>query len=75
MNDFDNWARWFVLDLSKNLNGEYVSFPTRSASKAWNHQQQKIDAVLKFINGYNSADIDNDVVLRDCISEIQELLK
>lgn len=75
MSGFDNWARWFVLDLTKNSDGEYVSFPTKSALEAWNHQQQKIDAVSKFIDGYNSEDIENDVVLKDCINEIQELLK
>lgn len=75
MNDFEVWARWFILDLTKNSDGEYVSFTTKSALEAWNHQQKKIDAVLKFLDGYDAIDIENSVVLRDCVNEIQELLK
>jgi hypothetical protein len=65
MSDFDKWCEKYW--------EENNNFP--SADEAWNHQQQKIDAVLKFIDGYNSEDIENDVVLKDCINEIQELLK
>lgn len=61
MSDFDKWID--------------DNYPNVEPIDAWNHQQQKIDAVLRFIDGYNSEDIENDVVLKDCINEIQELLK
>ena len=42
---------------------------------AFQEQQKKIDGVLSFLNGYDTIDIENCVVLRDCVNEIQELLK
>lgn len=48
------------------------------ANGAWyahREQQKKIDAVLRFLSGYDSIDIENSVNLRDCVNEIQELLK
>lgn len=55
--------------------GITFDYPHEGGEFAWNHQQKKIDAALKFIGGYNSVDIENDVVLKDCINEIKELLK
>lgn len=52
---------------------ENSTFP--SADEAWNHQQEKIDAVLHFIDNMDTIDIENDVVLRNTVYEIQELLK
>ena len=48
------------------LNGAYYAFQ---------EQQKKIDAVLRFVDGYDSIDIENSVNLRDCVNEIEELLK
>ena len=42
---------------------------------AFQEQQKKIDAVLRFVDGHDSIDIENSVNLRDCVNEIQELLK
>lgn len=42
---------------------------------AYQEQQKKIDAVLGFLSGYDQIDIENSVNLRDCVNEIQELLK
>lgn len=67
MNCFENWARWFALDLTKNSDGEYVYFPTKSALKAWNHQQKKIDVIIQCVKD-NTADYELD-------NKIQELLK
>lgn len=42
---------------------------------AFQEQQKKIDAVLRFVDGYDSIDIENSVNLRDCVNEIEGLLK
>ena len=54
---------------------EFSAYFLNGALYAFQEQQKKIDAVLRFLSGYDSIDIENSVNLRDCVNEIEELLK
>lgn len=72
MSEFDKWFK------SLNKNGRVMHFfgNERSVSEgAWNHQQKKIDAVLKYLDGFNEKDIEHETLVLSIIDEIQELLK
>lgn len=63
MSDFNQW----YFDLFEKGNGTCLN-QQEIAEEAWNHQQQKIDAVLNYLSGCGcSLDVD--------IDSIQELLK
>ena len=42
---------------------------------AWNEQQKKIDAVLRYVGSFNHSDIKHDTMVNSIIYEIKELLK
>lgn len=66
MSDFDKWCDEYW--------EENNNFP--STDEAWNHQQQKIDAVLKFIDDKANAFCEtHDMDKVALLEEIEDLLK
>lgn len=54
---------------------DFINSRKHAVEDVWNHQQTKIDDVLHFIDNMDTVDIENDVVLRNTVYEIKELLK